>query len=84
MTAVDWSHDRLDPVGLLWSETRRPTLALFNSGAHSCLFEMPEDGTPGSWEQVFNTTTLRTRRLRSHSLNLAPHSVALLVFEADL
>ena len=84
MTAVDWSHDRLDPIGLLWLETPRPTLALFNSGAHSCLFEMPDDGTSGSWEQVFNTTTLRTRRLRSHSLNLAPHSVALLVFEPNL
>ena len=83
MSRADWDRNGLEPFGLLWSAARKSTLALFNNGGHSHLFEMPSSESAGRWTQVLNTSSLRTGPLRGHSIRLAPHSVVLLVFEPE-
>ena len=46
-------------------------------------FHRITNGVPGGWVEVLDTSDQRRRRLRGYSVRLAPHSVALLAFEAE-
>jgi isoamylase len=60
-----------------------PILALLNGGGRTRPFTLPALGRPGSWREVMNTSHRAAKELTSQeSINLGPHSLVVLRYEA--
>ncbi len=57
------------------------TLLLMNASDRPCAFQVPEMPEPGVWRQVVNTSRAGTRLVRTRAVNLAAHTLILLVYE---
>jgi glycogen operon protein len=93
LNGADWQESERHAVGMLVEgeaqgevdECGRPIqgptlLLLYNAGTRPCLFRLPSQRAPGAWEHLLWTKRGSPQRPRDAALNLAAHSLSLLVW----
>ncbi len=72
------AHGEMDDRG---RPIQGPTLlVLFNAGGRPCLFRLPAQSEPGAWDHFLWTRRGSPQRPRAGALNLAAHSLSLLIW----
>jgi len=93
MGGADWGDGERRALGMLMEGEARgeldergrpvqgPTLLLLcNAGSRPCLFRLPTQGAPGAWDHLLWTRRGSPQRPREAALNLAAHSLSLLIW----
>ncbi|HEY3236202.1 MAG TPA: glycogen debranching protein GlgX [Polyangiaceae bacterium] len=96
MTVDDWRNPHYRVLAILVhreaydevDERGRPNrgervLLVLNAGHRACEFALPKIEQTGHWHELVNTAQPTHRVPRSHVINVAPHSLLFLCYEAN-
>jgi isoamylase len=85
MTAADWADPANHLLGMLIrGQASDELLLLLNGGGRTKTFRLPSMQTPGAWVELIHTAPHRPVQEQDGTVQLVPHSLLLLRYEASL